>query len=384
MVKRIALFLKTDLGIALCIAVGWQLLFTGLGWLLAPQQGLLGHMNHWDAGWYQHVIADAYSTQGSPAAPAFYPLFPLAVSALTTIGFGFIGQDLAALLIDTVSLWLIVAALFKITSKFKASRFTQYIAVAAFLSFPSAFFLHVFYSEALFIAVAFWAYWWALEKKWRYVGMLLAVLTAARLPSLLFVALCGLEYLRAYHWDIKRALNKNILWFLLAPIGFILYGVYLLIVRGDFLAMFHAYHTTSDWTYQTFNPNIFATLYDAAKTAIQSALTLHPTYDAFINYALPLMCILLLLACSIYLLKTLKSHGVPLFIFGMLSIILFTVNSNVVSVHRYVLACLPIFIAFALLARKKTWRYLIIGLCIVGLCVQLFIYAKFVHGIFAG
>lgn len=215
------------------------------------------------------------------------------------------------------------------------------------------------------------------------MGILLALLTASRLPSLLFVVLCGFEFFRAYNWNIKKLLNVNILWFLLAPLGLFAYATYLYIARGDFLAMFHAYSATNDWTYQKFNPNIFATLYETAVKTIQSGLTLHPTYEIFINYALPLASIILITASSIYIWRTTK-YGKPLALFGLFSIILFTLNSNVVSVHRYALACFPIFIAVGLLAKNKKLLPLIITLCILSIGVQVFIYGKFIHDIFAG
>ena len=85
------------------------------------------------------------------------------------------------------------------------------------LSAPAAFFLHVFYGKALFLALSLWAYLFALKRNWIGVGILLALLTAARLPALLVIGLCGLEYLHSYSWNLKKAFNKNILWFLLAP-----------------------------------------------------------------------------------------------------------------------------------------------------------------------
>ena len=244
--------------------------------------------------------------------------------------------------------------------------------------------MHTFYSEALFIALAFWAYAFALERKWWAVGVLLAALTATRLPSLLFVALCGLEFLRVYDWNIKKVLNKNILWFLLAPIGFIAYGLYLLVVRGDFLAMFHAYTATNDWTYHHFNLNIFATLYETVIFIISSIASLRPTYEAFINYGLPLASLALVLASSVYILYRLRSRGIPLFIFGILSLVMFTVNSNVVSVHRYALACICLYIAVALLPHRTWITRGVVAACAVSFGVQLFIFAKFANGMFGG
>lgn len=381
--RVIKLFLKSDFGIALCIALLWQLAFSLIGWFLAPEQGPLGHMSHWDAGWYRHIIEHWYSNEGSPAAPAFYPLFPLLTGTLSTLSFGIFSYELLALLVNTIALWFSMAALLRITQKIGIQPSGSIASIAVFLCFPSAFFMHVFYGEAVFIALALWAYAFALERKWWAVGALLAFITAARLPSLLFVLLCGLEYLRAYNWGIKKALNRNILWFLLAPIGFIAYGLYLYLVRGDFLAMFHAYSATNDWTYQQFSLNIFKPIWDSLIIGVPG-LFQNGGYTHFINELLPFISVLAIIVCSIYVLIRLKSKGIPLFVFGIVSVILFSLNSNLVSVHRYALACIVIFIAAGLFYKKGIKEITLYSLCAVSIIVQLFLFAKFVANIFAG
>ena len=381
--KKLLPFLKTDIAITLIVAILWQSLLLFIGWFIAKDQGVLGHMSHWDAGWYKSIITHGYSDADNPAAPAFYPLFPLLVSGVSLVTFG-APHEVAALIINTVALWLALLALLRIGEYFSIkSRSTKTILIAAFLSFPSAFFLHTFYGEAIFIAIGLWSYLFALQKKWWATGILLALITASRLPGLLFVALCGLEFLRAHDWNIKKSLNPKILWFLLAPIGFLLYGLALHFIRGDFLAMFHAYTATNDWVYQKFNPNIIDTIYETGATVTHAIVTLNPTYEIFINYALPLASIVLIIASSIYLWKR-KPYGPPLALFGLLSIILFSLNSNLVSVHRYTLACLPIFIAIGLLAKhRKAAPYLVVA-GVISIGVQLFIYSKFINDVFAG
>jgi len=332
-----------------------------------------------------HIITHAYGTDGNPAAPAFYPLMPLVVSVVHFISFGLIPYALGSLLVNTVALWAALYFLVKILQEYTLSRFAQSIGVLALLVFPSAFFMHVFYSEALFIAIGLAAYYFALIKKWWMVGVLLAILTATRLPALLFVLLCGLEYLNAYKWNIRKALNKNLLWFLLAPLGLTAYSLYLLIVRGDALAMFHAYSATNDWAYQQFNLNIFSTLYQPVKTTLQSLSSGSFNYEIFINNVLPLGAIVLVIWASVYCLGIYKKRGIPLAIFGLVSIVLFTLNSNIVSVHRYALACLVIYIAVAsLVHRQKRWVWLLVPAAVISLGLQLFLYTKFINDIFAG
>lgn len=384
-------FFKTDIGISLIVAVGWQLIMTVIGVIITvsltsvpANEAVLGHTMHWDANWYQHIILTAYGSEANPASPAFYPLFPLLAGGLSWLTFGLIGPAAAGLLINTAALWLALLALLRILKHFSVNKSGQTIGLALFLAFPSAFFMHVFYSEAVFIAIGFWAYLFALQRRWWATGLLLAILTAARLPSLLFVALCGLEFLRAYKWNIKKALNLQALWFLLAPVGLLLYGLYLFIVRGDFLAMFHAYSLTNDWSYQVFSLNIIGTIGDTITSILNKLTGGEFFYIDFTNQLLPLLTLALLITCSIYVLIRLKKDGMPLGVFGILAAVLFTLNSNVVSVHRYILPCIVIFVAITLFV-KKGWRAIVLWLSIAGCtAIQLYLYTKFIIDAFAG
>ena len=136
--------LKSPAGKLLVVAVLWQLTFTAIGFALSPHQGIVGHMQHWDANWYLSIIHTHYSLNASSAAPAFYPLFPLIVGLL---GLGFINPIIIGLIINTAALWLVILGLYRILDHFKVSGSASFTAIAVFLCFPSALFLHVFYGE---------------------------------------------------------------------------------------------------------------------------------------------------------------------------------------------------------------------------------------------
>lgn len=346
--------LKNDIAIAFIIAIVWQIVMTVIGNFLLPDpsgKNLLHHTILWDSGWYLTVIREQYIH--NPASPAFYPLFPLIISMLSTVTFHIFSYAAAGLFVNTIALGIAITGLLTVASHFGIKAHARYVCIALFLLSPSAFFLHQFYGEAIFMAIGFWAYAFALQKKWLYVGILLAFLTASRLPSLLFVGLCGLEYLRAYDWKIKRALNAKTLYFLLAPIGFVAYGLYLLGVRGNFFAMFSAYHATTDWVYQSFNPNF---LYPIAHGCYEILLALIGrlplTSELLVNIMIPIFSLTILLACSLYLAFGYRGKGIPLGIFGLVSIVFFTLNNNLVSIHRYTLPCLGIYIASTLLYKQ--------------------------------
>lgn len=389
--RRLIHFFRTDIGIGLAVALGWQFFMLVVGTAIALHtntssisQALTGHMVHWDAGWYQQVIAHAYGPAGNPAAPAFYPLFPLLVWCVSFISFGIIDHPTASLLINTIALWWAIVALVRILRYFHIPQMSIRVGVALFLSFPAALFMHVMYGEAIFVALGFWAYMFALQRRWWLVGTLLGTLTAARLPAVLFVGLCVLEYLRSYDWSIRRAFNPRALWLMVAPIGFLAYGTYLLIVRHDFLAMFHAYAATSDWSYQVFSPNVIATIGHSIETVGNALITYHPTYDIFINNLVPLAAIIALIVGTIYGMRRIGTSAVPLGVMGIVAVVMFTLNSNTVSVHRYILPCLVLYVAGAYWARPG-WRIAVawttISCCFL---LQLYLYYRFITNAFAG
>lgn len=358
-----------------------------LGYILDLQingtgQSMLHHTQMWDSNWYAIIINDHYAT--NPYSAAFYPMFPLLVGVLQFVSFHTIGMLVAGQIINTIAVWLLLVALIKLAREFLGSNKKLWL-IGLVLAMPAAFFLHVFYSEAVFMALGTWAYLFAIKRRWLAMGIVLAVLTATRLPALLFIGLCGLEFMRAYDWNIRKIFNKKLLYFLLAPVGFIAYGLYLQIIRGDFLAMFHAYGKGSDWTYQIFNPNIFYTM---AKSAYQIPRWLMGDrpygVDIVVNVILPLTTIAILGICSIYLIVKHRKKALPLGIFGLVSIVMFTLNSNVISIHRYILPCLTIYIAIALFIRGKHQFAYLLGTISAGIIVQLMLFAFFIGDIFAG
>lgn len=378
-------FLLSDFAIAFIFAVLWQALMTLLGTiLLRDRSGFLDHTMQWDAHWYLNILKERYLID--PLSPAFYPLFPLIVGMLSALTFHSIPYSHLGLLVNTVSLGFALAALLTISREFGIQNF-RYVTVVLFLAAPAAIFTHLFYSEAVFVAIGFWAYAFALQRRWLLVAITLAFLTATRLPSLLFLGLCGLEYLCAYNWSIKKAINRSLAYFLLAPAGFLLYGLYLLAFRGNFFAMFSAYKLPNSWPYLSFKPNFFYTIFRHARETARAATGKRIfDHNIIVNHAIPLLCLAILLGCSVCLLFTYRGKGVPLGIFGLCSIVFFTVNGTLLAVHRYLLPCLSIYIVLALIyADYRRLKVLVISIGLTMLAAQaILIYMLFVAKDFAG
>jgi hypothetical protein len=220
------------------------------------------------------------------------------------------------------------------------------------------------------------------------MAVALALLTAIKIPAILVIGLCALEFMRANDWDIKKIFQPAVLYFALTPLGFITYGLYLKHLRGDFLAMFHGYHATHDWDYHIFNLDIAAPIFRALKETARLCLGITSQPElALVNSTLPVIGLGLLGLASLYGIFKAKGKLLPLGIAGLVSIVFFSINNNLVSVHRYLLPSIilyivPIVLLEKLKRPKLVWIiYIALAICLI---LQLILFSFFVGSKFAG
>ncbi|MBB5957642.1 hypothetical protein FHS29_004237 [Saccharothrix tamanrassetensis] len=353
--------------------------------VLGPDATLLSHTYRWDAENFHQITNGGYGDEATPWVPAFYPFFPFCVWLVETVTFGKLGFLAAGMVVNGVASWCAATALLKIARHFLAGERAAWLTVAAFLTAPTAFFLHAFYSEAVFCALGFWAYLFALRRQWVWMGLCLIPLTATRITAVLFVGLCFLEFLRSKDWKPRGLLSWHLLWFPASVLGVVAYGVVLKIVNGDALAMFSAYDTVSTWGYHVADLNIPGTLAAEVSASWDALASGRPSNWQVLSHLLPLVGLVVLLASSVYTFVALRKDGIPLAAFGLASFVMFTLNSNVVSVHRYLLPCLVIYVAMVLAAqRKRALRPVLYGWMYTTSLVQAAVFLFFVAGIWAG
>ena len=350
---------------------------------------ILNYNFGWDSVWYQNIIENWYigTSESVIHSPVFYPLFPLSIFILQKVTFNLVPLPILGTILNFLCTTAIVYYVIKICEAlFPKSHKLPKTIIILFFTFHSAFFLQCFYSEALLIALGLASYYFAIQRKWGIMGVLLALTTAVRLPGLLFLGLCGLEFFRAYNYKIKKIFNKNLLWFFVAPLGILIYMLYLWIAVGDPLAMFHAY-SGSDWeSYQIFNPNIFL-VYINYIQGFFTTLFAGNIKSAFIDFALPLYSIFMILAASIYALVKKEKKFYPLAVFGFAAIVMFSLNSNLISVNRYALSAISqFFIIGKFYTDKETVpRKILIGaFIIINLIICAGAYYGFITGEFVG
>ena len=149
-----------------------------------PLTALGREWDRWDAQHYLYLAANGYAANGDARnLIAFFPLYPALVSAIASVG---LPLRLAALLISNVA-GLIAAILLYELARLDQPPKAAFRAAAFFTLFPTAYFLLVGYTEALFCALAFAAVYAARRRRWMAAGMIGGLASAARLTGLVLV-----------------------------------------------------------------------------------------------------------------------------------------------------------------------------------------------------
>lgn len=196
--------------------------------------GFLEMWTRWDARHFVQVAQYGYTDPRSdPHATAFFPLFPLLVRGLSFTG---IPPALAGMLISAAGTVIATAYLFKLAEEDIGPGAGRRAALYLLL-FPTAVFLVAPYSEAIFLAGAVSAFYYARRERWHLVALPAAVAMGARAAGifLLFGLLC--EFLRQRDFGARRA-RPVLLALAGGALPLVAYGAYLARIHGDPLYFF--------------------------------------------------------------------------------------------------------------------------------------------------
>jgi hypothetical protein len=302
---------------------------------LPPSHGWLEIWNRWDALHYQQIAQSGYAATG--VSKAFYPLYPWSVRALASITRS---HFIAALVVSGLAS-VIAAVLLRRLVQLDYPARVALRSVWFFLIFPTAYFLHVGYSEALFLALALGCFLAARLERWWLAGVLGALCWTTRAPGALLVPTLTVE--AAHQYWVRRRWNWQWLCIGFVPLGF---AVYLFInwrLSGDAFAFVQ--------TRRTSFVQLFAPPWVGIRQAVGN-LHRHPNQAEMVG-AQELFFAALGFVCAVASWIKLR----PLYAMWMTgSWLLFTGVTFLQSVPRYTLTMFPIFMLFGLLAKNRLWN----------------------------
>ncbi len=164
------------------VATGQPGVFFGGPEDLAPERSPVSMWDRWDAEWYRSIAVEGYLAPGHENNIAFPPGLPLLLRAFVAVG---IDVTLAGLVISLLAGLAAAVALGRLT---QAAGGAPALGVVAWVCAPMAVFLAAPYTEALFAALAFWAWYLARRGAWVWAGVLAAGATLVRVNGLFLAA----------------------------------------------------------------------------------------------------------------------------------------------------------------------------------------------------
>lgn len=224
----------------------------------------------WDASWYLVIAKYGYRPDlgaFTASRDAFFPLYPLGLRGLGWIGLPLIASGV---LISLLALWAALYGIHRLTTLELATlapRGTGHVArptqvgeregtarLAVLLTAfaPMGFFLSAVYSEALYLALSVGLFYAARRGRFALAGLLAAFAGASRSTGLVLLLPALILYFYGPREDRipdhrgarglrpRYRVRPDVLWLALAPVGLLLYMLYLALAGGDALAPFHA------------------------------------------------------------------------------------------------------------------------------------------------
>jgi len=305
---------------------------------IAGLRGWLEIWNRWDAVNYLSIAQFGYSATGErQPLLVFYPLFPWTVRLLA-----FFTRDylLSSLLVSTLASLVIAVVLLRLIELDYAKETAQRAVWFLFI-FPTSYFLHIGYTESLFLMLVLSSVYAARMQRWLVAALFGALACMTRANGLVLGPVLVAE--AAYQYWKTRRWQWQWLYILVIAIGF---GGYLWLNKQV---------TGEAFAFMSLERQFFGKSLSLPTTGIDNAIgslmTRAPGEAEMIGMQ-EVFYITLGLACTIVSWVKLR----PAYSVWMTgNWLLFVSVSFVLSVPRYTLVMFPIYVLFSLLAKQRVW-----------------------------
>jgi hypothetical protein len=381
--SRFRLSENETLLVVLTLAIKALLLFGGAIvylWFDPGRGGPLGVWNRWDAPHYLDLVVFGYRAVDAgdlfgpngyrsvypgdlPLYIVFYPLFPWLATGVNAL----INDPLvSAFVVSTVASLFVAPLMYRLVREDEGAS----VALRAswfLLIFPTAYFLHIGYTESLFLALVLGSFLAARTRHWLLAGLLGGLAAMTRINGLVLLLALPAEALTQWLEDPRdvRRLRAEWLAIGLVAVGF---GGYLLlnqVVYGDPFTFLQIQR--EHWFKELAPPweGIASTFHWFSDPDLGDALLYGGT---------ELFAVAIGLAATIYAAFRFRPSW---FAWMAGNWLLFTSTAFLLSVPRYTLTLFPMMVAMALVARGR-WAF--IGLSAVSVAGFVYFAARFALG----
>ena len=324
----------------------------------------LGIWRHWDALNYLKIAENGYTAFGDDRfLIVFFPLYPMLVAAVAFVTRDYLIAGFLVTAIASIAAGLVFRELVKLDHPEKTAQ----LAVLFLFIFPTSYFLHIPYTESLFLALVIACFLTARKRLWFMAAILGGLACMTRVNGLILIPALAFEVWEEYRET--RKFNQEWLFLAVVPAGF---GFYLLLnylITGS-PTMFMVYQN-EHW-YRYFRVP-WEGIWETWKRIFNPKVV-----DAQMNGVYEMLFVVIGLAATIAGWTRLRNSYRVWMVANWL---MFVSTSFVLSVPRYTLTLFPLFILMAMVARRRWSLYvLFVGWSI--LFLALFI-IQFVRGLWA-
>src|ERR1044071_6580600 len=316
--------------------------------------------NRWDASHYLTLAENGYAATGEGQfSIVFYPLYPWLVRAVGFVCQSYFGGSLLVSGAASICAGLLLRRLVGLDYPEKVARLTVWFLFI----FPTAYFLHIGYSESLFLALVLGCLLAARRQFWAVAGVLGALAGLTRVNGLLLVPTLLVEAWLQYRHT--RRIDWRWLWIAAIGLGFAGYLLLNYRVTGDPFAFSKIME--EHW-YKKYAP---------PWVGIRDVWLRIPSFNLTEGLH-EFIFIVFSFLCAVWCwIKLRPSYAV----WVTLNWLLITSTTYVVSVPRYCLTLFPIFILFACFGAKRPLAGRI--MTALSLLLLALFAMKFAHGTWA-
>lgn len=328
--------------------------------LSTSHAGWLNIWNRWDATHYLRLAERGYAAAGdSRVSLVFFPLYPWLVRGMTFFVDNYMVAAFVVSGIASVATGLLLQKLVRLDESETVSR----NAVWFLFIFPTSYFLHIGYTESLFLALTLGCFLAARKERWALAGLLGAGACLTRVNGLILGPALAVEVVVQY-WRTRR-IDLRWLWLGVVPLGFLGYLWLNHEVTGDYFAFTKIMQ--EHW-YKKFASPWFG-IYDVWLRAL--GMNVNEGLNEFVAVALITVCTV----WSWFRLRPSYSVWITL------NWLLINSTAFVLSVPRYTLTLFPVFILFARATSERRLRF---AMLTIWSLLYFALYAgRFVQGLWA-
>lgn len=292
--------------------------------------------NRWDTYWYLDIVKNGYylKNDNTLSNVVFFPLYPFLIKIIGTVLLS--NYVLAGWVISVVALFAACAFFYKLVREFHPDINPE-MPIVLMLIFPTAFFLNIVYTEALFLFFTIAVFYYAFKKNF-YAAGAFALLGALTHSNGIFLALpIFWEIWRTRGW--RSIFTAKILPVFFAPIGALAFLFYDYLKFHD---LFLFFRIESAWG-RSFSVN-----WD------HFSLFSHPSV---VNMGIDIAFTVFILAAIWLVYKKLSALYA---VFISLTVLSALTSGTLMSIGRYSLVLFPVFILLAKIKNKtfqQTWIF---------------------------